>query len=324
MRRIAPASSHCVRGGLAYAQRCAARVPRDGSPPLRDPRETGMSSMLARLTLPGVTLVALFALARVEAAPVALVTDVVGDAHQAGEPLALLAELEPGRELALAAGATVVVFYLGDGSEWTLRGAGRYRLAAKAPEAIGPETPPAQRRPGPPAYRDIKLRAERVQQGGLVMRAGTFEEPMALVSPAKGETVLSSDVHFRWKPLEHASGYQFELVDGAGQKLLVADTGESELPLPLAVQLRPGQTYYWAVRSRATGAAQPLYRVAEFRLVDAATRRRLDAARPRPDAPFSERVLFIALLEDVGAKSEAAQQRVRLAAERPVAWSASK
>jgi hypothetical protein len=42
------------------------------------------------------------------------------------------------------------------------------------------------------------------------------------------------------------------------------------------------------------------------------------------DAPFSERALFIALLEDVGARSEAAQQRVQLAAERPVPWAASK
>lgn len=260
--------------------------------------------------------------ARVEAAPVALVTDVVGNAQQAGEPLRLLAEIEPGREVALEAEATVVVFYLGDGSEWTLRGPGRYRLAAKAPEVLAGVA--AQRRQGPPAYREIRLRADRLQQGGLVMRSAAVDEAMALLSPAKGEVVLSSEVRFRWKPLDGASAYQFELVDQAGQKLLAAETPDSELDLPLAVALKPGQTYYWAVRGRSAGASQPLYRVAEFRVLDAATKRRIDAARPKPDAPFSERALFIALLEDVGARTEAAQQRTQLAAERPVAWAVSK
>ena len=72
------------------------------------------------------------------------------------------------------------------------------------------------------------------------------------------------------------------------------------------------------------GLPQPLYAIGEFRVADAATRARLDKARPKPDAPFSERVLFVALLEDVGAKSAAAQQRRTLSSERPAAWSRPK
>jgi hypothetical protein len=281
------------------------------------------TSLVRCSVLIGCATLALAALGtRVHAAPVALVTDVVGAAQQAGEPLRLLAEVDAGREIAVDADSTVIVFYLADGSEWTLRGPGRYRLSAKAPEAM--TGTPAQRRQGPPAYRDIRLRADRLQQGGLVMRSGAGDEPMGLVSPAKGEVVLGPDVRFRWKPLDGAGSYQFELVDQAGQKLLAAETPDNELDLPVAIALKPGQTYYWAVRGRAGHAPQPLYRVAEFRVLDAATRRRVEAARPKADAPFSERALFIALLEDVGAHGEAAQQRVQLAAERPVPWAASK
>lgn len=267
-----------------------------------------------------VSLVALLAMlllgtaVRGSAAPLALVTDIVGDAQHAGAPLKLLAELESGREVALAAEATVVVFYVGDGSEWVLRGPGRYRLALPGPEAQPPAVA-AQRRPGPPAYRDIKLRADRVQQGGLVMRS----RALMLVSPVQ-EVVLSSDVQFVWEPLENARAYQFELVDQDGQKLFTAETPDTELALPLAIQLKPGEVYYWAVRSRRTSTSQPLYRAAEFRVADALTKRRVEAARPKPDAPFSERALFIVLLEDVGARSAALRQRQLLAPERPVGW----
>ena len=273
---------------------------------------------LVPATLVGtIALLGLLAGERTHAAPVALITDVLGDAQLGGEALKLLAEIEAGRELALAQGTTVVVFYLGDGSEWTLHGPGRYRLGARAPEAQSGAAA-AQRRPGPPAYREIKLRAGRLQQGGLVFRG---EEPMALIAPTRSEVVLSSDVRFDWKALETGTGYQFELVDQAGTKLLAAGTTDNGLQLPLAIQLQPGQTYYWSVRGRAPNSSRQIYRVAEFRVADAPTRRRIDAARPKGDAPFSERALFVVLLEDLGARTAAAHQRMNLAPERPVGWS---
>jgi hypothetical protein len=253
--------------------------------------------------------------AEAPAAPVALVTDVIGDAHSSGEPLRLLAELDPGREIVLQQDASVVVFTLADGSEWVLAGPGRYRLGARGPEPVGGAAPP-QRRPGPPAYRDIRLRTDRLQQGGLVLRG---RDRLALVAPVQ-EVVVSPDVRFAWEAPEEDTRFQFELVDQAGQKLLAAETTARELPLPAAVRLQPGQVYYWAVRVPAAGGA-PAYRVAEFRVADAATLRRVDAARPRPDAPFPERVLFVALLQQVGARSAADDARRRLAVERPAPWS---
>jgi hypothetical protein len=77
------------------------------------------------LVLPLVTMAAL-----AQAAAVALVTDVVGDARQGDEPVRLLAELQAGSELTVGDGGQVVVFYFADGSEWTLAGPGRYRVGA--------------------------------------------------------------------------------------------------------------------------------------------------------------------------------------------------
>ena len=256
---------------------------------------------------------------RVEAAPVALVTDVVGDVRQGQEPLKILGELDAGRELSLAAESTVVVFYVSDGSEWVLKGPGRYRLAAKGPEAQG-GAPAAQKRPGPPAFRDIRLRTDRVRQAAAILRGRS----LALRSPVNDDVVVTKDVQLAWA-LDNARDIEFEVevVDAAGRRVLAERTRSLTLALS-GDRLAPGQRYTWAVTARERGLPQPLYALAEFRVADAATRRRVENAQPKAGAPFSERALFVALLEDVGAKSAAEQQRQALAAERPAGWAASK
>ena len=264
---------------------------------------------------------ALFAVAsRAGAAPVALVTDVVGEAKQGQEPLKLLVELDAGRELSLGANATVVVFYVGDGSEWVLKGPGRYRLASKGPEAQGGAAA-AQKRPGPPAFRDIKLRPDRVRQAAVILRGRN----LALKSPVNNDVVVTKDVRLSWS-LDNARDTEFEveLVDSAGKRVFKQKTQALEFMLPDDARLEPGQRYTWAVMAKEKGLPQPLYAIGEFSVADAATRRRIENAQPKSDAPFSERVLFVALLEDVGAKGAADQQRKALAAERQAAWATPK
>lgn len=257
---------------------------------------------------------------RADAAPVAMVTDVVGDVKHANEPLKILAELDAGRELSLAADATVVVFYVGDGSEWVLKGPGRYRLAGKGPEAQG-GAPAAQKRPGPPAFRDIKLRPDRVRQAAVILRGRN----LTLKSPVNDDLVLTKGVRLAWA-LDNARDTEFEveLVDTAGKRVLKEKTQALEFTLPADARLVPGQRYTWAVMAREKGLPQPLYAIGEFRVADAATRQRIESARPNANAPFSERALFVALLEDVGARSAADEQRRALASERPAGWASSK
>jgi len=263
----------------------------------------------------------LFALAFValspsaHAAAVALVTDVVGDASQGGEPVRLLAELQSGTEVAIAEQGRVVVFYFADGSEWTLAGPGTYRFGARAPDASRGSAAP-QKRVAPAALRDFRLRTDRIAQGGVVMRGA--ERPV-LIAPVD-EVVLDPGVRFAWESFGAGALYQVEVVDAAGARLLAAETADAELPLPPATTLQPGRTYYWSVRGRDGTGTRTFYRVAEFRVADAATRRRLDAARPASDAPFSERALYAAMLEEVGARSASQAARGALAPERPAAW----
>jgi hypothetical protein len=260
----------------------------------------------------------LVAASAVRAATVALVTDVVGDAtlvNGASEPLKLLGELPANAEVAVGGASHAVVFYLADGGEYTLRGPGRYTLAAKAPMAQK-GAPAPEKKLAAAAYRDLKLRRDRVQRGGILMRG----DPRPSLLQPVNEVVLDGSVTFAWEPVGDGASYQFELVDQAGQKLLIAETRDAELRLPDAVQLKPGRVYYWSLRGRDAQSPQPFYRAAEFHVADLTTKRRLDAARPKPDASFSERVLYAALLEEAGAASAALAWRHTLAAERPVAW----
>lgn len=273
---------------------------------------TGIVALTSALLL----LFASNALAR----PVALVTDVVGDVRHGQEPLGILAELDGGREILLGPDATLVVFYVGDGTEWLLKGPGRYRLAARGPEPLAGASA-ATKRPAPAAFRDIKLRPEKVRQAAVIMRGRN----LTLMAPVNDEVVVGPPVRLAWG-LDNARDTEFdvELVDAAGKSLHKASTTSTHAVLPDSVKLLPGQRYTWAVTARERGLPQPLYAIGEFRIADAATRTRVENARPKPDAPFSERVLFVALLEDVGAKSAAADQRRALAAERTATWAPAK
>lgn len=281
----------------------------------RTGRMLALAVGLAALATAGVLAV----VSRAEAAPVALVTDVVGDARHGQEPLKILVELDAGREISLTADATVVVFLVSDGSEWVLKGPGRYRLAAKGPEAHG-GAPAAQKRPAPPAFRDIKLRPERVRQAAVILRGRS----LALKSPVNDDVVIAKDVRLAWA-LDNARDTEFdvEVVDAAGKRVLAEKTHSLTLALP-GDRLAQGQRYTWAVTARERGLPQPLYAIGEFRIADAATQRRIESAQPKAGAPFSERALFVALLEDIGAKGAADEQRRVLAAERPAGWAAAK
>ncbi len=283
---------------------------------LRTGRLLALATGLIALTTAGILAFASMA----EARPVALVTDVVGDVKNGADAVVLLAELDAGREIAVGADSTAVVFYVGDGTEWVLKGPGRYRLGSKGPEPQA-GAPAAARRPAPAAFRDIKLRPEKVRQAAVIMRGRN----LTLAAPVNDDVVVTSDVRLSWV-LDNArdTEYEVELVDANGKLLHKSKTTNVQLLLPDDVRLAPGQRYTWAVTARERGLPQPLYAIGEFRVADATTRARVDKARPKPDAPFSERVLFVALLEDVGAKSAAAEQRRALSSERPASWSRPK
>lgn len=265
--------------------------------------------------LASVLLSAAFALATPAlstAAGVALVADVVGDAQYDRAPVKLLAELPNDAELTLKPGAQIVLFYVDDGAQWTIRGPGQFRLRAGAPVPQKGAAPAVQKAASP-EYRQLRLRGERLNQGGVVMRG------RALVAPVH-EVVMTPSVEFVWERFGDGITYQLELVDSAGTRLFNAETQATEITLPSSVALLPGQEYFWSIRGRDAGATQSFYRAADFRVADTATRERLQSVKPADDAPFADRALYVALLDDAGMRSMAQALRRTLAIERPVGW----
>jgi hypothetical protein len=267
-------------------------------------------------------LAALAALAQlaIAASPtVALVTDVVGDARHDGEPLKLLQQLPAGRDVVLGESASAVLFFVNDGGEWTLRGPGRYRLGNAGVTAADGATR-AEKRAAPAPLRDLRLRPDRLRQAAVILR-GNGGSDLRLVSPAHGDLVLDDGVTLAWE-MRDARDVQFEVevVDSAGERVLRETTTAQSLAWPASVPLRAGERYTWAVRTPATRAGQPLYRASEFVVATPRVRQRVQDARPGAQSRFSERVLFVALLDEIGATSEAARMREALAAERSAGW----
>jgi hypothetical protein len=96
----------------------------------------------------------------------------------------------------------------------------------------------------------------------------------------------------------------------------------SAFRLPKQNALRHGQTYKWQVEAQAPGGpaasrGPAVSAGATFAVVDAAAARRIAAARPKPGARFSERLLFAAQLETEGLAHESRQAWRELAKERP-------
>ena len=86
---------------------------------------------------------------------------------------------------------------------------------------------------------------------------------------------VTNDVRLAWA-LDNARDTEFEveIVDSSGKRVLKEKTQALEFPLPDDARLEPGQRYTWAVMARERGLPQPLYAIGEFRVADAATRRR--------------------------------------------------
>ena len=251
------------------------------------------------------------------AAPLALVADVVGNASLQGNRLRLLQELDADSVIVVNGSGEVVVFYLADGAQWSLKGTGGYRFTPNGPEAAA-GAPPPERRASQPAFRDVRVRSDRVTQGSVVMRSVAVDA-LVPTSPVS-EVVVTTPVELAWSPLSPSAAYAVEVVDDAGARVFAHELAATRVALPASVKLAPGRTYRWTVRGKDAASGRTLERAAEFRYADDATRQRLALARPAASAPFAQRVMYVALLESEGARSSARELRRSLESEKNVEW----
>jgi hypothetical protein len=254
---------------------------------------------------------------RAESEPVAMVTDLQGravlDIDGQQSELAILAEVPHGALLKLDDGARLVLVYLQSGQEYTLKGpAEAYVRDDQLVPLSGAEPQRHDLAPGDGA--PIQIKPLRIAQAALVMRSASPSARIKLISPL-GTRTLEARPEFRWQALEQGAAYEFTLADSAGGQILKTAVNDTVYRLPEAAALKPGATYSWQVEGRLPGGRR-YSSWGDIQVVSEDDRQRVEALRPSPDAPFSQRVVFAAWLEQQHLRDEARKYWAQLAAER--------
>ncbi len=249
---------------------------------------------------------------------VALVTDVKGAVvfapERSGKPVALLSELASGADILLDNGASLSFVYLQSGTEFELRGPAHITLGATAPQSVAGAG--ATLRSSVVAAETARLQTTngRVVLGGMVMRGPGMDRFKLLEPTGK---VLGTRPTFAWTRPPGAGSVQFELHDEGNDKLLLSTTVQgNQLVLDDSLQLQPGVNYVWRLALQVPGA-NSLVRSSYFSLSSPQERERMEALRPGPQAPFSDRLIYASLLEQGRFLSEAHKLWLQLAQERP-------
>jgi len=242
---------------------------------------------------------------------VALVSDLAGTAHFKGrtKPLALMAELPPHLTVILKPGARITFVSLRTGAETTLAGPGRFRLDAQG-EAHGLAN---GKRRQVAVLSSVRLRPGTLAQAGMVMRTAPDPGGPAM-SP--GPWSLTATPEFRWRPAEGAATYHFRLQDAQGEVLFDLAQPVCAIQVPEHLALAEGAAYTWVLTTRH-GDGSETRATGQVRLVAKAVREALLASRPALDAPFSERLVYAALLEQQELHQEARAYWQSLARDRP-------
>lgn len=249
---------------------------------------------------------------------VAVVTDVKGIVafapERGGMPVALLSELAKGMDIRLDKDATLSFVYLQSGTEFQLRGPARITLGATEPQSVAGAG--AILRTSVVAAETARLQTTngRVVLGGMVMR-GLGMDRLKLLEPIG--KVLGARPTFAWTLPPSATTVQFELRDEGSDKVLLSTAVQgSQLVLDDKLPLQAGVNYVWNVKLEISGG-NSLVRASYFSLSSPQERERMEALRPGPQAPFSDRLIFASLLEQGRFLSESRKLWQQLAEERP-------
>ncbi len=249
------------------------------------------------------------------AAPVAMVTDLQGSSTATPKTrLALMAYIEPGTEIQVEAGAKLTLTYFARALEQTFSGPAKIVVrpdrievlqgGAGQTRKLDPDKVSAAKK-FEPAVRDRMAVATFVMRSAppRIALLGPVDTKVSAVAPA-----------FSWMGPKDAREYKLTLMDEKGQVLREASvSGTSWKP---SEALGYGRTYHWKVEA-AGDTVRTVSAQARFSVLDEKAARSIAQHKPGQEAPFSERLLYAAQLENEGLKFEAAQLWRALAAERP-------
>lgn len=254
----------------------------------------------------------------VNAAPVAMVTDLQGKATLVSggksQPLAMLATLESGGVVRLEPGAILVLAWMDRALEQRLAGPAEATLGSDGLRPLKggkPETRKLDAASAEAARKFAPAARDRVALATVQMR--TTRPALRIIGP-NDAPVLNVQPALEWTTISGAQGYRITLTGPGGATLL--DQEVSAPPLTPARALARGAEYQWKVEARLA-AGEPLSASARFLVVDDRRAQSLESARPRPDSRFSQRVLYASRLEAEGLTDDARTLWRELSAERP-------
>ena len=211
--------------------------------------------------------------------------------------LSLLAELAPGGSIDLAAGSRLVIVYYESGNEYIFEGPASIRIGAEAPEVLSGNRPEERQVLLADAGEEIIIQPAGMAQASLVMRGADPNSDLRLDNLVGTKTLDRRPV-FRWQPLPGAEKYHFELTDDAGESLLETDVAATEFLLPEAVTLKIDVTYTWELTTRTSDGAMHS-NWGDFSLATDDERALVERLKPADDAPFSRRVVYAAVLQQM-------------------------
>ena len=227
--------------------------------------------------------------------------------------------VEAERALTLEPGARMGIVFLKNGVEQAFTGPARITFKADATVEGGRavSTRKLQALQG-----KLQLKPSPLAQASVVMKEMVFEEAIRAPSLSdwprltpKGPSLQDPSPEFTWSTLPGAK-FTFLITDDQQHTVLEATVTEPRLKLPLPSRLRGGKSYHWLLRAELPDASQR-HDSGSFRLLDEAERADLQAAKPGPEAGFSDRLLYASLLDQLGVKDEAKSCWRALALERP-------
>lgn len=252
-------------------------------------------------------------------AGVAMVTDLQGKGTMAADgrarDLTILAELEAGTQVQLAAGATLVALYLDTGDEFIFKGPAAIVFKAAQPDVTSGAKPEKRGSSLGKGGNAIRIKPVGVAQGAMVMRGFRTGARIRLLNLHKTRT-LETQPEFHWQPLQSGVKYQIEITDDTGRSIQEAQVDTPSFKLPASVALQEGVPYTWEVSARLPDGKK-YSSSADFAIAPADVRHQAEALRPAASAALSSRIAYAAWLDQMDLKDEARKYWKAASIERP-------
>ena len=252
-------------------------------------------------------------------AGVAMVTDLQGKATMTGDgrtrEVTILAELDAGAQVQLAAGATLVALYLDAGDEYAFKGPASIVFKPGQPDVTSGAKPEKRSPSLGKGGKDIRIKPVGMAQGAMVMRSFKAGARIRMLS-LHGTRTLDTQPEFRWQELQPGLKYQFEITDDTGRSVHETQLDVTSYRLPAGLQLKENSPYTWEITARLPDGRK--YSTSgDFSIASADLRAQATALRPASSASLSTRVAYAAWLEQMELRDEARKYWKDLAVERP-------